>query len=193
MPLRSLLAVSVLATAISFGQDAAEAKPKPESELVGAKEKGGELDITAETAEMDFNNRVATLVGSVKVSDERMVLVADKMVVHLAEGNKLKMIEAIGNVVISEVGTQRKAKAGMAVFEVATDKVVLTDNPTLEDADWGVRSAEKMVYDRKNGKFLLSGKNLNINALLEGGKSGTRSLFPPAGGGNAEEKKDEPK
>lgn len=155
----------------------------------GEKGAGSELRFDADTLEMEFEKRTGTFEGNVRVTDGRMLLLADKMVVQLAEGNELKMIEATGSVVISEIGQQRKAKAGKAVFDVAKDEIVLTDNPTLEDAEWGVRRSEKMVYNRKKGTFKLY-KIYGIGLLDDGGRT-PRDLFAPTA--KDDKDKEEPK
>ena len=161
--LRAALALGSLVSLIAFGQPAEDEGETPKKtkqglgSLMGTGKqspgKSGELKVDADCAEVDFNNRRATFEGNVKVSDERMLLLADKMVVHLTEKNELSMIEAIGNVVISEVGKMRKAKGGMAVFDVEKDEIVLTDKPSIETPQFVVPEAEKVIYNCKKATF----------------------------------------
>ncbi|MBT7304701.1 MAG: hypothetical protein HN849_34540 [Victivallales bacterium] len=184
--LRAVLALGSLVSLMAIGQPAqGEVKPTKRAKqgldsLLGigtqSPEKKGQLKIDADCVEMDFNNRKATFEGNVKVSDERMLLLADKMIVHLTEKNELSMIEALGNVVISEVGKMRKAKAGKAVFNVAKDEIVLTDKPTLETPQFGVKEAEKMIYNRKKATFKLFKVHGETRRIDKGARSPTDLL-----------------
>jgi len=188
--LKAALAFGSLVSLIAFGQPAEdEAKPPKKAKqglesLLGIGKqspvKKGELKIDADCVELDFNNRRATFEGNVKVSDERMLLLADKMVVHLAEKNELSMIEATGNVVISEVGKMRKARAGNAVFDVEKDEIVLTDKPTLETPQFGVKECKKMIYDCNKATFKLF--NMRGQTPIDEGTRGPIDLLGPAKG-----------
>ena len=201
---RTTLATFPLAALLALAQPANETEaPQAKKEggtggiaaLLGGQQSDesketGELQFDADTLEMDFNNRTGTFEGNVKVTDGRMLLLADKMTVHLAEKNELEKIEATGNVVISEIGQQRKAKAGKGIFDVQKDEITLSDNPTLEDVEWGVRKAEKMVYNRTKGTFKLY--KVHGGGMIDDGGHGPRDLFTPAKDGKTKDK-EEPK
>jgi lipopolysaccharide transport protein LptA len=183
LPSLRAFAILGLLAAVTMGQTA-----KKDDKAKGER---SEIQITAESSEGDFNNRLVTFLGNVKVSDERFLLLADKINVHLNEENRPKLIEAIGHVVINEVGTQRKATAGKAVFDVATDQVVLTDNPALENGPgMGVNKAETIIYDRKHGKYKMLG-GISIGVETERGKSPTDILTPGGGKKNDDKKEDQ--
>lgn len=184
-PLRTILILGCLAFS------AALAQPAPQADKGTAKGMS-ELDITADSVEMDFANRRGTFVGNVKVSDESMLLLADKMIVHLTEKNELRMIEAMGNVIISEVGTQKKATAGKAVFDVKEDVVVLSESPSLADlGQWTLTRAHLITYDRKKTTFKAEGTDtepIRITLLVPEDKGNQSKGLLPGLGGTKEEK-----
>lgn len=179
---RVFLALAAALTLATLPAEPPVAEATPEAEATQTKPMS-ELQITADSVEMDFENRRASFVGNVKVSDEAMLLVADKMIVHLAERNELRLIEAIGNVVISEVGTQKKATAGKAVFDVAEDVVVLSESPALADqGQWTLTRAHLITYDRGTANFRADGTEaepIRISLLVpESRGEQNRSLIP---------------
>ncbi|OGV69152.1 MAG: hypothetical protein A3K19_15485 [Lentisphaerae bacterium RIFOXYB12_FULL_65_16] len=119
-----------------------------------------ELEISADTMDMDFADRVATFQGNVKVNDSRMTLQSDKMIVTLNSTDELKRIEALGGVVIQEAGTGRRATAGKAVYDVEAGNIVLTEDPRLYDTEknGSITGATQITYDRKTEKFRVEGQ-----------------------------------
>ncbi len=191
LALAGLLALANLpAQANPAAEDAAQKPAATEAK------KMSELEIISDSVEMDFENRRGTFVGNVKVSDENMLLLADKMIVHLTEANELRMIEAIGNVTISEVGTQKKATAGKAVFDAQTDMVVLSESPALADpVQWTLTRAHLITYDRAKGTFTAERSAdvpIRITFLVPEGKGGQTQGLLPSLGGPKEEKEKQP-
>jgi lipopolysaccharide transport protein LptA len=119
-----------------------------------------QLKLSADTMDMDFAERVATFQGSVLANDSRMTLEADKMIVTLTSEDELRRIEALGNVVIREAGTNRRATAGKAEYDVEEGRIVLTEEPRLHDVEKGqsITGATRIVYDRKTEKFRVEGQ-----------------------------------
>ncbi len=194
IPKRAILALAaLLALADLPAQTAPDAAKQAEAT---EEKKTSELEIISDSVEMDFENRRGTFVGNVKVSDENMLLLADKMIVHLTEDNELRMIEAIGNVTISEVGTQKKATAGKAVFDAKTDMVVLSDSPALADpVQWTLTRAHLITYDRAKGTFTAERSAeipIRITFLVPEGKGGQTQGLIPSLGGTKEEKDKQP-
>ncbi len=186
-PLRTILMTACLAVSTALAQ------PAPKEAEKGPAKDMSQLDITADSVEMDFANRKGTFVGNVKVADETMLLLADKMIVHLTEKNELRMIEAMGNVVISEVGTQKKATAGKAVFDVKQDLVVLSESPSIADmGQWTLTRAHLITYDRKKATFKADGSEsepIRISLLVPDDKGDQgKGLLPGMGKGTKEEK-----
>jgi lipopolysaccharide transport protein LptA len=182
-----LVLAAFLALTSLHAQPAPTAPDEGKQTEASEPKKTSELEIIADSVEMDFENRRGTFVGNVKVSDENMLLLADKMIVHLTEGNELRMIEALGNVTICEVGTQKKATAGKAVFDAQTDMVVLSESPALADpVQWTLTRAHRITYDRKKGTFTAErteDEPIRITFLVPEEKGGqTRNLIPSIGG-----------
>ena len=98
---------------------------------------GGKLVINARSVLYDFVKRFATFEKQVSVTDAQIMLTADRMDVFLTETNSVSRVEAIGDVVIRELGTAKKATAGKAIYDTTADTVVLTEQPYLEDRDQG--------------------------------------------------------
>ncbi|MDX9982324.1 MAG: LptA/OstA family protein [Lentisphaeria bacterium] len=193
IPKRAILALAALLAIANLPAqtDPVAEKPGQKPEEAAAK-KMSELEIISDSVEMDFENRRGTFVGNVKVSDESMLLLADKMIVHLTEANELRMIEALGNVTISEVGTQKKATAGKAVFDAQTDMVVLSESPALADpVQWTLTRAHLITYNRAKGTFTAERSAeipIRITFLVPEGKGGQTQGFLPGLGGPKEEK-----
>lgn len=132
-----------------------------------------ELEVTAETLEMDFRSKLAVFQRKVRVSDSRLVLEADRMEVELSSEDDIRKIEATGHVVIWERKTNRRATCGKAVYDVVGEKVVLTEKPVLVDGTRMVTAATKITYDRRTGVFSF----LNPEIKIMTGKQ-QESLFP---------------
>lgn len=194
---RAILALAALLAIVNLPAQTDPVAEAPGQKPATAEAKNvSELEIIFDFMKMDNENRRATFVGSVKVSDENMLLLADKMIVHLTEDNELRMIEAIGNVTISEVGTQKKATAGKAVFDAKTDMVVLSESPALADpVQWTLTRAHLITYDRAKGTFTAERSAdvpIRITFLVPEGKGGQTQGFLPSLGGTKEEKEKQP-
>ena len=129
------------------------------AEDAGIPEPGGlppdELEVTADTMEMDFAAKIAVFSGNVRVCDSRMTLTSDKMVITLSLDDELKSIEASGHVVIREAKTKRCATAGRAVYDVGRGTIVLTEAPRLSDGSETVWEADRITYFRATERFKL--------------------------------------
>jgi lipopolysaccharide export system protein LptA len=86
------------------------------------------------------------------------------MDVFLTADNAVQRVEAIGNVVIRELGTAKKATAGKGVYDMTEDTVVLTESPYLEELDQGffTRGADRIIYYRSKQQFKAEGENVQI-------------------------------
>ncbi len=145
-----------------------------------AEERDGqeELDITADTVEMNFEERKAVFQGNVQVNEARSILTADKMIVYLTDEDDLRYIEAIGNVVIREIGSKRVATSGRAEFDVEKDTIVLLDGPALSEGERGqVSQAEKITYYRSEQRFVFTGRPRMRIKVKRSGKGMTGGLL----------------
>jgi lipopolysaccharide transport protein LptA len=125
---------------------------------------GGKLLINAKSVLYDFTKRLATFETNVTVTDSQIHLTADRMDVFLTAENSVQRVEAVGNVVIRELGSAKKATAGNGVYDTVADNVVLTDKPYLEDRDQGfyTKGAERIIYFRGKQQFKAEGENMQI-------------------------------
>lgn len=165
------------------GRAADDATQKPEA-LKGTTIKtagGGKLVINAKSVLYDFTKRLASFETNVSVTDAQVLLNADRMDVFLTAENSVQRVEAVGNVVIRELGTAKKATAGNGVYDTVADNVTLTDKPYLEDRDQGfyTKGAERIVYFRAKQQFKAEGDNLQIEFGIPADRAhGTDDLFP---------------
>jgi len=150
---------------------------------------GQELEVTSDTLNMDFGGRSAVFEGNVRVSDAKMVLSAEKMNVVLTEDEELQSIEAIGNVVIEELGTEHSATAGRAFYDVLAGTVTMLEDPWLFDGESSKTRAKKIIYYRDTEKFYLEDPVIKWRTRGRG-EGGLPSLFRP-GGKKGEQRQDD--
>lgn len=141
----------------------AETAAEPKGTVM-ATASGGKLVINARSVLYDFVKRFATFEKQVSVTDAQIMLTADRMDVFLTEANSVSRVEAVGDVVIRELGTAKKATAGKAIYDTTADTVVLTDQPYLEDRDQGffTKGAETIIYLRAQQQFKAEGEAVQI-------------------------------
>jgi lipopolysaccharide transport protein LptA len=113
---------------------------------------GGEIDISADSMDMDFGARVSTFTGNVVVVEPRMKLSAEKMVISFGRDDKPERIEATGSVTIEQPDADRVARAGRAEYDVLKGMIVLTDKPTLNMGNDNLTGATRIVYYRDSSK-----------------------------------------
>ncbi len=162
-------------------EDAETKKPEAAKGTTIKTAGGGKLVINAKSVLYDFSKRLATFEVNVSVTDAQVLLNADRMDVFLTAENSVQRVEAVGNVVIRELGTAKKATAGNGVYDTVADNVTLTDKPYLEDRDQGfyTKGAERIVYFRAKQQFKAEGDNLQIEFGIPADRAhGTDDLFP---------------
>jgi lipopolysaccharide transport protein LptA len=135
-----------------------------------------ETKIEADKASMDFRAGIATFEGNVVVVDKDVTVRSDTLIAHVTADNKLKSMEARGNVVITEDKSDRKATGGYAHYDVNTRKVVLKEKPKLIMADNVLDNAKVITYFLDSERILTEGTS-------EGG-SRTTIILPGGSGDN---------
>lgn len=136
--------------------------------------------VTSDTVEMDFVNRVAVFEGNVVAIDPKMTLNAKRMIVAFSADDQLTRIEAVGDVVIRESNTDRRATAGHAVYSVAEGTVVLTDNPAVAVGESKATKGERIVYFRDSQRFRFEGGRPTIELRNQAdGDTGLQGLLSP--------------
>ena len=141
---------------------------------------GGKLLINAKSVLYDFARRSATFEEQVSVTDSQVMLTARRMEVFLTPENRVERVEALGEVVIRELGTAKKATAGKAIYDTVADTVVLTEQPYLEELDQGffTKGADRITYFRAKQQFKAEGDQLQIEfGIPEDRAKGAGSLF----------------
>ena len=132
-------------------------------------------EISSDSMDFDVENHMAIFDGNVRVVDEQLSLNSDKMIVYFDENNKLKRIEAKGNVVIDSDGNI--AKSGEAVYDFKEGRVVLSKDPILLQGDNRVIGAEKIIYSRTNDKFETEGGQPRVIFYENQDQNQFRGLF----------------
>lgn len=143
---------------------------------------GGKVVINAKSVLYDFAKRMAQFETNVSVTDSQVMLTADRMDVYLTADNAVQRVEAIGNVVIRELGTAKKATAGKAIYDMTEDTVILTEQPYLEERDQGfsTRGADRIIYYRAKQQFKAEGENVQIEfGVKSDGAHAPADLFRP--------------
>lgn len=85
--------------------------------------------ITSRTMNYDRQNRKATFIGDVVVTDPSMKIMADEMLINFSSSNTPEIITATGNVKIWQEDKMSVSKK--AVYTVSNGMLVLTGSPVL--------------------------------------------------------------
>ena len=93
-------------------------------------EEGGATVITSEKLTFDYKRNHAVFEENVVVLDPGMELTADKLAAWFNEDGDGQLIKAEGRVRI--IQDDKMATAGEAVYDLANDKITLTDGPRLQ-------------------------------------------------------------
>ena len=125
----------------------AEAEVKPAKAAARS-----DVEITSDNMDMDFGAKVSTFTGNVVVTEVRMKLRAEKMVVFFGQDDKPERIEASGNVIIEQPDEDRVARAGRAEYDVLKGMIILTEKPTLTMGNDTLTGATRIVYYRDNSR-----------------------------------------
>jgi lipopolysaccharide transport protein LptA len=139
---------------------------------------GGTVQINADSMDMDMARHISTFTGNVVVTDPRMTLKADKMVVTFDAQEKPQVIVAEGNVVIDQPAADRHAKAGRAEYDVVKGVIVLTEKPVLTAGANTMIGSAKITYDR-------DAEHISCEGQAEPGKQPTIVVTPSKDGKDA--------
>jgi len=124
-------------------------------------EKEQELIVNADSMEMRMEEHVIDLLGNVLVEDTEMRLTAKKMKVFLDKDNKLRNIEAVGNVMVRKLSDSESATGDTAFYDAAADKVTLRSNCVILQGKNTIKGDE-VIYDRKAGTIKLQSAYITI-------------------------------
>ncbi|MCG3150519.1 MAG: Lipopolysaccharide export system protein LptA [Verrucomicrobiae bacterium] len=101
--------------------------------------------VTSDRMQTDYASNVGTFEGNVLVTDPRITVRSDKMVVFFGGTNTTRSVQRIiatGGVVINQ--DKKKATADRAEYTTTDSKVVLTDNPKVEGPE-GIVTGKKIT------------------------------------------------
>jgi lipopolysaccharide export system protein LptA len=143
-------------------------------------------EITSDTMDYDIETRSAVFAGNVHVKDSRLDLKATKMIVQFDESNELETITCEGKVTISRDG--HLAKGEKATYDYKGGSISLSGNPVLLQGASKISGAERIIFNRAEGKFRTEGGQPKIEFYSP--KSTGLDIFggSPLGGGKKETK-----
>lgn len=119
----------------------------------------GDVDIVAESADMDIVRRTTTLTGNVVVTDPRLTMKAEKMVVTFDAQQKPLLIEATGSVTMDQADDDRHGTAGKAEYFLNREVIVLTEKPCLKAGGNTMKGMATVTYYRKEGRAACEGRS----------------------------------
>lgn len=118
------------------------------------------VELAADELSIDQARATATFTGNVIVAQGELKISAESMVVHYQpqEGDStgtIESIEAAGNVILTN-GAE-SAQGGMAVYEVATGIVTMTEQVILTQGS-NALSGSSLRIDLVNGTAMVAGR-----------------------------------
>lgn len=156
----ALLALATLLVGAAPVQSAARDKEEGQENAADnapQSESPRELQITADSVDMQMNAGKARFDGNVLVLDRGLRIESQTMEVVLNEDGA--MTEAIfdGDVSITQEQQDRAATAEHAVYSMARGELVLTGKPVLREGERTLRNADKIIYNRVSGRIRTEG------------------------------------
>jgi len=144
--------MGIMLCSFIFCLDADEYKRETKALQIGAGEKA--IVITADKLVLDLNSNIAVFEKNVVAKIQRIEVKADKMSVQLSDaGNDVKKIVCEGRVAISQA--EIRAVSGRAVYEVASGRIVLSENPIVRKGKDALSiSADRITFYRDTNKMI---------------------------------------
>jgi lipopolysaccharide export system protein LptA len=131
--------------------------------------------IHSDTLEFDQKKKVITFEGKVKARSEDMVVDCQKMIMYYHEDSvgtessiksaRIDKIIALGDVVISR-SDGSMARAGKAVFYQDEERVVLTENPSVQQGPDVVEGHRIVVFLGENRSIIEGGASRRVKATI---------------------------
>lgn len=139
-----------------------------------------ELQITADTVDMQLKGGKATFAGNVVVLDRGLRIESGTMDVRLNDAGEMTEAVFTGSVTISQEEQDRAATAERAVYSMAEGELTLTGKPVLRDGSRTLRNAQKIIYNRITERIRTEGTR-------DGGRPTLTIPLAPADGGSPDE------
>jgi lipopolysaccharide export system protein LptA len=150
----------------SFSQESkASSKPSTENPII----------IYSNTLELDQEKKLVVFEGKVQAKTEGMVIDCQKMLVYYlgspteketnAKSNRIDKIIALGNVIINRFDGGM-ARAGKAVFLHNEEKVVLTDNPSVQQGPDYVEGHRIIIFLNESRSIVEGNEKKRVKATI---------------------------
>ena len=158
----------LLAAAVVASSDAQTSAPAAAAKAPAAPAEEQLTVITSERLTFDYAKHFALFEENVVVTDPELKILADKMTVLFDDKNVAKSVRAEGHVFLVQL--DKKAKADIALYDVATGEIQLIGNPQVtRGAD--VLTGNKITFWRNDNKMKVDGR-AQLNLAPDGkGKS----------------------
>ena len=133
--------------------------PKPGAAAAAAPEEKLTV-ITSERLTFDYAKHFALFEENVVVTDPELKILADKMTVVFDDKNAAKSVKCEGNVYL--VQQDKKAKADVAIYDVASGEIQLLGNPQVTRGQ-DVLTGNKITFWRNDNRMKVDGRaTLNL-------------------------------
>jgi lipopolysaccharide export system protein LptA len=131
--------------------------------------------IYSNTLELDQQKKLIVFEGKVKAKTEDMVVDCQKMIIYYlnsstknestVESGRIEKIIALGNVIINR-SDRGIARAGKAVFYQNEQKVVLTENPSIQQGPDFVEGHRIIMFLSKNRSIVQGNETKRVKATI---------------------------
>ncbi|MDD2236748.1 MAG: LptA/OstA family protein [Kiritimatiellae bacterium] len=122
--------------------------------------------VTSDRLVFDYKKQYALFEGNVLVSDPEMDLKAQSLIIKFSEESEVQSIVAKTGVIIEQA--DKRAEAGVAVYDVISGKVVLEDNPRVRRGK-DILTGDTITFWRDENKMVCEPRARLIIFPEEGG------------------------
>ena len=122
--------------------------------------------VTSDRLVFDYKKQYALFEGNVVVSDPEMNMKSQSLIIKFSENNEVQSIVAKTDVVIEQ--SDKRAEAGVAVYDVPSGKVVLEENPRVRRGK-DILTGDTITFWRDENKMICEPRARLIIFPEEGG------------------------
>ena len=165
---------------MAFLAFAVEEEEKPAEEKTEKRQQERELSVTADNMTLSLDKHLIELDGNVLVENDTIQLTAKKMLVHLDEKNKLKNIEAIGDVRVQKIASTESATGETGYYDAATKLITLRGNCVVMRGN-DVMKGQTVIFDSEKQSIQVQRPTISLNLGKEGkdGENGEDTPLDP--------------
>ena len=164
----------ILAVCLAFAAEDEAAEEK----AAETKQPERELSVTADNMTLSLDKHLIELDGNVLVENEDIQLTAKKMIVHLDEKNKLKNIEAIGDVRVEKIASTESATGETGYFDAGTKLITLRGNCVVMRGN-DVMKGQTVIFDSEKKSIQVQRPTISLNLGSKEGKEGDKGEETP--------------